>query len=1190
VTHSSERAAEEAPKQIAHFRILGILGRGGMGVVYQAEDTKLRRVVALKRIHADTGRDPSVQKRLLREARAASGLNHPNVVTIHAIEDAEDACYLVMEYIEGEALSSILARGPLDLATTVDLGAQIAEALAAAHAASIVHRDVKPANVIVTASGRVKVLDFGIAKSVVSSHEDPDKTVPQPLTEEGVIVGTPSYMAPEQAQGDPIDARADVFSLGCVLYEMATGARPFERRTALASVLALVREEPAKPSSLRPELPAAFDTLVSAALRKAPVDRTVTAAEVAKRLRSLVAPSTDADEQRPSRGAGSLFVGRRAEMARWIETLESGAGHIFFLAGEAGIGKTRLASAFVEAARSRGQVGVLSSRCFEHEGPGEAYMPILDALRSASESGFRTRLAQALSAHAPTWSSELPGVITTESRRQFKNDTIGATAERMNRELADTLEALAREHPVLLLVDDLQWADTASANLLRHLVNQMPAGVIVVGTYRPSETESPGHPVKRLMLEAVARGAGEVSTLPALSLDEVAQYLAARFADNEFGPELARVLHARTEGHPLFLTTLVDLLLARGTIVTAKSGRARVTCPVSEVVLDVPEGMRSTIEQAIGRLDDDARRTLQYASIQGVEFLSCVAAKLLGVEEFAFDEQVQALRRGHPLVEPVGEAELPNGAVSMRYRFTHGLYQEALYEQVVSSRRALLHRQAGELLQSSLGSSARRSAAKLAAHFERGRDFEKAFHWRLEAAQNAADLNAHLEAIDHCQSALALTQRLEGAARIQATGTVHLRMAGEQLVLGMLPEADRSCQTLLTLARGSKLPFFEWAALSMWGWKHAMAKSGEDAARCASEAMVVAQQIKEPMAIAETTALRAYLALVAGALDQALDLSSEVSAVSRSVGPQRSTAIAGFVRSCVHTWRSEYERSAEEGAAALSLSTALRDPIFSFASAFSWSMALGNMGRLSEPLARLTRLRETLESNRDRHWTGFILNTCAWLRREAQDSARADELDRKCIEYARESGNRDAEVQALLNLAEGSLASGRIDHQSLEEARRLVDGDSWMQWRHRLRLRRVASEALLREGDHGRAAELARELVNAAGAQGSSKYLAMGHLILSEIAAEERDPVAARAAVDQAQAALREKPVVLIDWRFHRATGRAWSVAGDSERARAAYSAAVAAFRRLADGLDDPSMRATMLASPAAMGLQEDAG
>jgi hypothetical protein len=332
------------------------------------------------------------------------------------------------------------------------------------------------------------------------------------------------------------------------------------------------------------------------------------------------------------------------------------------------------------------------------------------------------------------------------------------------------------------------------------------------------------------------------------------------------------------------------------------------------------------------------------------------------------------------------------------------------------------------------------------------------------------------------------------------------------------------------------------------------------------------------------------MALTGGALDQALDLSSEVTAIASPAGPQRAAAIANFVRSCVHTWRSEYERSAEEGAAAYAVATAVRDPMTLWGSAFSWSMALGNMGRLSEPIAKLTRLRETLESNRDRHFSAFILNTCAWLWREAQDGARADELDRKCLECARESGNRDAAAQALLNLAEGSLASSRIDRESLEEARRIVDGHSWMQWRHQLRLRRVASEAHLREGDHGRAAELARELVNLAAAQGSSKYLAMGHLIVSEIAARERDPVAARATVDQAQAALREKPVVLLGWRVHRASGRAWSVAGDSERALAAYSAAVAEFRRLADGLDDASMRATMLASPAAMALHEDAG
>src|SRR5437868_7074364 len=221
---------------IAHYRILRKLGHVGMGVVFEAEDTKLGRRVALKFLPEDKHRDPQTLERFLREARSASSLNHPGICTMHAIEEDNGRTFLAMELLEGQSLDALLVNAPLTFARTLDIGIQLADALDAAHAKGIVHRDIKPANVFITQRAQVKVLDFGLAK-LTHRAESAMQTLATAgptahLTSPGSTVGTIAYMSPEQARGEELDARTDIFSLGSVLYQMATGKLPFEGKTS----------------------------------------------------------------------------------------------------------------------------------------------------------------------------------------------------------------------------------------------------------------------------------------------------------------------------------------------------------------------------------------------------------------------------------------------------------------------------------------------------------------------------------------------------------------------------------------------------------------------------------------------------------------------------------------------------------------------------------------------------------------------------------------------------------------------------------------------------------------------------------------------------------------------------------------------------------------------------------------------
>src|SRR5687768_14846584 len=266
-----------AGTRLGPYEIVAPIGAGGMGEVYRARDPRLGREVALKVLPEAFAGDAHSRARFEREARAASALNHPNIVTVHDIGTHDSILYVAMELVEGQTLRDRLAGGPLPSSTVLDLAVQMAGGLAKAHAAGIVHRDMKPENVIVSDDGHVKILDFGLAKlqAVPSALTELSavETVAPTLTEVGMMLGTFAYMSPEQAQGKPVDARSDVFSLGIMLYEMSTGRRPFSGDNGVSLLSSILRDTPAPITETRPSAPAHLDRIVRRCLEKSPDQR-----------------------------------------------------------------------------------------------------------------------------------------------------------------------------------------------------------------------------------------------------------------------------------------------------------------------------------------------------------------------------------------------------------------------------------------------------------------------------------------------------------------------------------------------------------------------------------------------------------------------------------------------------------------------------------------------------------------------------------------------------------------------------------------------------------------------------------------------------------------------------------------------------------------------------------------------------
>jgi serine/threonine protein kinase/predicted ATPase len=752
---------------IGRYEIVCLLGSGGMGEVYRARDTQLRRDVAIKVISQALSDDSVTVDRFIREGLAASSLNHPNVITIYEAGQAQPGRFIVMELVEGRTLRDLVRDG-LDWERSRDIGRQVAEALAVAHAAQIIHRDVKPENVMVRADGYVKVLDFGLARLEPLEKDGISATVSF-ATGAGLVLGTIGYMSPEQAQGQTVTTASDVFALGVVLYEAFTGQHPFPAASALGVMHAILSDVPLAPSRIRPELPAAADQIVLECLQKDPRLRP-SAADVASRLRGSM-PSTALAPSAALPQVARTLVGRASELKvlehAWYQA-SSGTGQVVAVAGEPGHGKTAMVESFLASLESgEAPVRVGRGRSSERLAGSEAYLPVLEALDSLLRNESHGSLARVMKTVAPTWHSLLASQPDHDPARARELVTdAGSAAQRLKREMSTLLEEASRLVPTVLFLDDLHWSDAATVELLAYVASRLPAmRVLVIVTYRPSELAHTRHPFLALKLDLQARRICREVQLGALPYDAVSRYMASEFPGHEFSPAFTSFVYQKTEGHPLFMVDLLRDLRLRGVLVQ-EHGVWTVTQGLESIDRDVPESVRSMIQRTIDALPADDRQLLAAAAVQGVDFDSAVVADALRLDEAEVEERLDRLEREHAFVRFIEEVTCADRTVTLRFRFTHVLYQNALFASLRATRRATLAGAMAAMLVRRWGDRAPEIALDLAVLFETARGTLAAARYFSLAAQSAARLFAHEEAERLARRGLDLLDSLpEDAAR-----------------------------------------------------------------------------------------------------------------------------------------------------------------------------------------------------------------------------------------------------------------------------------------------------------------------------------------------------------------------------------------------------------------------------------------
>jgi tetratricopeptide (TPR) repeat protein len=671
--------------------------------------------------------------------------------------------YTVCEYVSGGDLHQALRQSgePFPLDQAIAITQDICRALVQTHSRAILHRDIKPGNIWLTDDGTAKLGDFGLAAVLEHSR----------ITQLGTVLGTAAYMSPEQALGGEVTSRSDLYSLGCVLYEMVTGRPPFLGDDVIAVVSQHINTAPVAASWHRADLPRALDALIERLLAKAPQDRPASAAAVLDALAAVAAAPlgavavVPADANSLERLAGGVFVGREGEtedLRGGLDGAMSGLGRLVLVAGEPGIGKTRLAEELATYASVRG-AQVLWGRCYEGEG-APAYWPWVQAIRAY----VHGRDAEALRSELGTGAADIAQVVS-EVRERLPDLPTPASMEpeqarfRLFDSITTFLKNAANAQPLVLILDDLHWADKPSLLLLQFVARGLGgARLLLVATYRDVEVRRQ-HPLSSTLAELAREQLSQRVVLRGLSEDEV-----ARFIEMSCGvapPEgLVAAVHKDTEGNPFFVKEVVNLL--------AREGRLDKMTSTTSWTVAIPQSVREVVGRRLDGLSEECNRVLTIASVIGREFDLRTLEQITGLPgDTVLDllEESVAAR----IVD-----ELP--AALGRYSFSHALIRETLYEELTVARRARLHRQIGDVLEQTYASRIEPHVAELAYHFFQaapGGDVEKAFDYATRAGDQAMKQYAWEEAAQNYERAL---QALElGATSDEAQRCELLLWLGE---------------------------------------------------------------------------------------------------------------------------------------------------------------------------------------------------------------------------------------------------------------------------------------------------------------------------------------------------------------------------------------------------------------------------
>jgi tetratricopeptide (TPR) repeat protein len=799
------------------YQVKKLLGEGGKKKVYLAHDAVLDRDVAFALIKTEK-LDDATRSRVAREARAMGRLgDHPNIVAIYDMGDHEGQPYIVIPVMPGGDVESLIEQAPehrLPIEEAIGITRAVCRGLEFAHSKGIIHRDIKPGNIWLSADGTAKIGDFGLALAVDLSR----------LTQPGMMVGTVTYMPPEQAMGGKVTAKVDLYSLGAMLYEMVTGRPPFVGDDSIAIIGQHINTPPVSPTWHRADLPPALETLILQLLEKDPEKRPESAAVVLQALETIEAgkikePLHEAPAENPL--YRRVFVGREPELKQLQSAFDgaiSGQGALMMVMGEPGIGKTALCEQLATYATLRGG-RTLVGHCYEKGSLSLPYLAFVEALRSYVLSREVENLREELGSGAADVAriiSEIRERLKIRLRPQKDPED---ERYRLMQAVTSFLSNTAAVQPMLVVLEDLHDADKGTLEMLTHVSRNLAGTrLLIVGTYRDVEVDR-SHPLSAALAELRRISTYGRVLLRGLNADEVRRMMESITRESvPWG--LAEAVHRQTEGNPLFVQEVVRYMAEEG-LITQKEGRWR---PTSDTPLEmsIPEGLRDVIGRRLSLLSPECNQLLAVASVIGREFAPETLKAVTAINEDVF---VSALKEAVRL--SILEEHSQRGVV--RYRFTHAFFRQTLYEEMIAPQRLKLHQQVARSLEILYAKRPEEHAAELAEHFSHSTDpadLKKAVEYCKLGAKRAMDVYAYGEAVRLLEQALKVQEVLDPEDNAKRCDLLlalcdALLLAGEhqRVVDSEAPQALSLAEAIADNKRASRACLLAMRGLEVYGMR-----------------------------------------------------------------------------------------------------------------------------------------------------------------------------------------------------------------------------------------------------------------------------------------------------------------------------------------------------------------------------------
>jgi DNA-binding winged helix-turn-helix (wHTH) protein/tetratricopeptide (TPR) repeat protein len=818
----------------------------------------------------------------------------------------------------------------------------------------------------------------------------------------------------------------------------------------------------------------------------------------------------------------SLLVGRddaNSKLRKWLKCALDGDRRVVFITGDPGAGKSTLSESFLRSLPE----GVLVARghALEQYGSGEPYMPILEALTALAGGAIGSKLVRLLETNAPTWLAQMPSLAASFGNAALQREVLGATRERMLREMAEAIEGLTADVPLVLLLEDLHWSDPSTLDLISYLARRRaPARLLLIGTYRPVEVALTQHPLKAVKQELHLHALCHELPLEFLTESSVREYLDRRFSPNTFDPALARLIHARTAGNPLFMVTAAEFLENR-CVIAEREGRWQLVADFEQVEVEMPQNLRELIERQIYRLSPEEQLLLRIASVIGTKFSTAAISFTDEFDSTRSEEVCEALTRRGLFIRRCGLAQLPDGRLASEYEFLHSLYQNVCYDTIPMGKRLGLHRRIGEGGEAVYGARSFEIAAELALHFEEGRDYVRAAIHLFQAATNASRRHANREAVEYLQRACILIGRLNQTERVDLQLTALQQLGLARRSLGDMQQAAEDLGKAIALARSHhrfeiavKTLLYQASVLS-WLDRSACIKASEDAFSLSS-------QIQDRVLRAHARGYCSYWHLLfMGWREEDVVASREAVEAAELAGDLPLLSLHVGRHSYFQSLSSRYQEAVRTADRGIALAMDAGDFFDLTMTQFYKGWALLHSGRWDELLRLLQDAVSLAEKNEQYLWITLFKLEMAWLHEECGSFCEAQNLCELAFRYIEKTGHDLARMMAAILLGRAFIGQKKVDRgiRHLEETAAWIARDRViMDWIWEIPLRLVLGDAYLSVRNFDRASENAERLVTIATQPGEQTYMALGNVLLADIAFGKQRHAAAdkhiRAALD----------------------------------------------------------------------------